>query len=222
MNECKNKYYNDTFGKEDPILKSIREQAIQDGVEFMQLGSADAHILQFLTQLSQAQKAVEIGGLYGYSTLYIARGLNPEGKLFSLDIDFQRQEKSKKLLSQDPCCSKIQWIHGNAHETLKTLSSYECFDLIFIDADKSGYLDYLKWAQENLRKGGLVIADNTFLFDTLFTDESDLTSLKKQHAVSHQSIEVLKTFNQQISSTSLWKGAMIPTENGMGVAIKME
>ncbi len=220
MNESKRKYYDNTFGKEDPILKSIRHQAIQDNVEFMQLNPADAHILQFLTQLSKSRKAVEIGGLYGYSTLHIARGLHPEGKLFSLDIDIERQKKAQKLIDKDPCSSKIQWIHGNAHDTLNTLTGP--FELVFIDAEKSGYLQYLQWAEENLQKGGLLIADNTFLFDTLFTDEPALTPLKKQHAVSNQSIKVLKTFNQKISSTSLWKGAMIPTEDGIGVAIKLQ
>ena len=222
MNEQKNKYYNETFGKEDITLKSIRHQATKDGLEFMQLDPADAHILQFLTQLSKAQNAVEIGGLYGYSTLHIARGLGPEGKLFSLDVDKQRQQQSQKLLSKDPCVSKIKWIHGDAHETLKTLHDQAPFDLIFIDADKSGYWNYLGWAQENLKKGGLVVADNTFLFDTLFTDEPELTSMKKKHSVSLQSIKVLTDFNQQITSTPFWKGAMIPTENGMGVAIKIQ
>ena len=218
----KNKYYNETFGKEDFILQSIRHQAKQDGLEFMQLDPADAHILQFLTQLSKTQNAVEIGGLYGYSTLHIARGLSSDGKLFSLDMDKKRQQQSQKLLSKDSCFSKIKWIHGDAHETLKTLNDQAPFDLIFIDADKSGYWNYLQWAQENLKKGGLVVADNTFLFDTLFTDEPELSPLRKKHSVSLQSIKALTDFNRQITSTSFWKGAMIPTENGMGVAIKIQ
>ena len=222
MNKLKSKYYHDTFGIEDSVLKSIRQQATQDDIEFMQLDPADASILQFLTQLSQSRKALEIGGLYGYSTLHIARGLHPKGKVFSLDIDLQRQEKAQELISQDPCFSKIQWVHGDAHQTLKTLEEHSPFDLIFIDADKAGYLRYFEWAEKNLKTGGLLVADNTFLFDTLFTEEPELTSLRKQHAVSKQSVEVLKTFNQKISSSNRWKGAMIPTENGIGVSIKIQ
>ena len=216
------KYYHTTFGIEDSVLKSIRQKATQDNVEFMQLDPADASILQFLTRLSQSRKAVEVGGLYGYSTLHIARGLQPEGKLFSLDIDLKRQEQARELISKDPCVSKIQWVHGDAHQTLATLEKHSPFDLVFIDADKAGYLQYLEWAEKNLRVGGLLVADNTFLFDTLFTDEPELTPLRKQHAVSKHSIEVLKTFNQKISSSDRWKGAMIPTENGIGASIKIQ
>ena len=67
-------YYENVFGKEDTALQKIRKQAELEGIEYMQLNRGDASVLQLLTQLAQVKKAVEIGGLYGYSTLHIARG----------------------------------------------------------------------------------------------------------------------------------------------------
>ena len=220
MDPNKKEYYENTFGQEDSILLKIRQTAHKEGLEYMQLSLADAHILQYLTQISKVSKAVEIGGLYGYSTLHIARGLGPEGKVFSLDMDNKRQLMSQELLQGTLEFSKIKWICGDAHQTLDSLNTKGPFDLVFIDADKAGYLDYLNWAEKNLKVGGIVIADNAFLFDTLYTPEPELSQLRKLHSVSPQAEQVLRDFNKRITSSPHWKGAMIPTEDGMSVAVK--
>ena len=220
MNTNKKQYYENTFGQEDSLLLEIRKKAEQEGIEYMSLSSADAHILQCLTQISKSKKAVEVGGLYGCSAVHIARGLQPEGQVFSLDMDQKRQKISQDLLQGTPEFSKIKWISGDAHQTLNSLKSEGPFDLLFIDADKAGYLDYLNWAEKNLKMGGILVADNTFLFDTLYTPEPELSQLRKLHNVSPQAEQVLKDFNKRITSSSYWKGAMIPTEDGMSVAVK--
>ena len=220
MSNYKKEYYESTFGSEDSLLSKIRKTAEEQGIEYMQLSPADAHILQYLTQISRTKKAVEIGGLYGYSAVHIARGLQPEGLLFSLDMDQKRQSISQKLLENTPEFSKIKWVFGDAHQTLSSLNSEGPFDLVFIDADKAGYLDYLNWTEKHLKVGGIIVADNTFLFDTLYTPEPKLSELRKLHHVSPQAEQVLKDFNQKITSSSHWKGAMIPTEDGMSVAVK--
>lgn len=222
MNINKKQYYESTFGREDSILLEIRKKAEQEGIEYMSLSPADAHILQCLTQISKAKKAVEVGGLYGCSAVHIARGLQPEGQVFSLDMDQKRQRISQDLLQDTPEFSKIKWIFGDAHQTLNSLKSEGPFDLLFIDADKAGYLDYLNWAEKNLKIGGILIADNTFLFDTLYTPEPELSQLRKLHNVSPQAEQVLKDFNKRITSSPYWKGAMIPTEDGMNVAVKIK
>ena len=222
MKENKRKYYEQTFGQEDSLLEKIRHQASSQNIEHMQISPADASILQFLTRLSQAEKAVEIGGLFGYSTLHMARGLPPSGLIYSLDIDSKRQDISKKLIQKDPQFSKIKWICGDAHQTLQTLESKSPFDLIFIDAEKSGYLDYLKWSEVHLKIGGLLIADNTFLFDTLFEKEPHLSQLREEHGVSLTSKQVMQEFNEKITKSDVWKSAMIPTIDGLSVAIKVK
>lgn len=210
-------YYESVFGREDTVLRKIRAQAQSQGIEHMQLSPADAHILQLLTRINQSQRVVEVGGLYGYSTLHIARGLKKDGHVFSLDTHSKRQEISKQLLQKEPEFSKITWIPGDAHQTLSSLTPP--FDMMFIDADKSGYMDYLLWAEKNLKRGGIVIADNSFLFHTLYAKEPELSKLRKKHGVSPSSEKILNEFNQRIISH--WMGAMIPTLDGLTIGYKL-
>ena len=221
MNIERLQYYESAFGKEDSLLKKIRKHAQKQGIEYMQLSPPDARILQFLTQAVQAKKAVEIGGLYGYSAVHIARGLSAKGLLFSLDIDSHRQNQAQKLIQNQPEFKKIKWITGDAHQTLKSLSPKGPFDLVFIDADKAGYMDYLLWAEKNLKIGGIVSADNAFLFHTLYAKEPALSKLRKTHGVSPKAEKVLKQFNKRLMRSPLWKGAMIPTEDGLMTACRV-
>ena len=137
-------------------------------------------------------------------------------------MDSKRQALSQKLLKAEPEFSKIQWICGDAHQTLHTLSDKGPFDLCFIDADKAGYVDYLNWAETHLKIGGLLVADNAFLFHTLYAKEPELSQLRKFHNVTSAGEKALKEFNTRITSSSCWKGAMIPTEDGLAVAVKIK
>ena len=222
MNQTQRKknYYEQTFGKEDPVLQRISSQARNEKIEFMQLSPADARILGVLAASCQAKKAVEIGGLYGYSALHIARALAPGGVLFSLDMDLKRQNISKQLLTQEPEFKKIKWINGDAHQTLNTLSPEAPFDFIFIDADKGGYMDYFLWAEKHLKIGGVVVLDNTFLFDTLFSPEPELSKLRKLHGVSPAAENTIKKVNQRLARSPWWTSAMIPTEDGLSAGVK--
>ena len=222
MNKQKANYYELTFGIEDALLRKIRKKAQSSKVEYMQMSPADGRILQFLAQASKAKKAVEIGGLFGYSTLHIARGLQDKGKIFSIDIDLERQKTARELLKNQPEFSKIRWLNGEAEKVLSLLSKKAPFDFVFIDADKAGYMDYLLWAEKHLKTGGIMAADNTFLFDTLWEKEPRLTRLKKFHKVSKKSQEVIKKFNQRIMQAPCWSGAMIPTIDGLSAACKIK
>ena len=72
-------------------------------------------------------------------------------------MDSKRQTLSQQLLKTEPEFSKIQWICGDAHQTLHTLSDKGPFDLCFIDADKAGYVDYLNWAETHLKAGRIAL-----------------------------------------------------------------
>ena len=149
QNTAKQKYLKQVFSTEDPLLKEIQEQSITAGVDRMQISAYEGRILQFLCQALKVKKAIEIGTLHGYSSLMIARALPPEGQLFTLDINKTRQEKAQYLTGKDPAGKKIQFINGPALESLKKLEQTGPFDMVFIDADKPAYLDYLHWSNKN-------------------------------------------------------------------------
>lgn len=88
------------------------------------------------------------------------------------------------------------------------------FDMAFIDADKLNYLHYLDWAERNVRKGGLIIGDNTFLFDAVWK-EGPVGRVRgtARHA--------MREFNKRLADPEKYLGILLPTEEGMTIAVKL-
>ena len=211
---AQNLYLRETFSKEDDTLKNIRKYSEKKNVGHMQISSYEGGILQFLCKAFHVKTVVEIGTLYGYSTLMMARALPLDGQIFTLDIDKNRQEKAKTLIQNDPASQKIHFITGPAKETLKTLESKTPFDMVFIDADKAAYMDYLRWSNKNLKSGGLLAADNTFLFGAVYGEPE-----RKQ---DEKTLKVMKQFNKEVAQSECYTSTLIPTTEGLTVGIKLE
>ena len=101
-------------------------------------------------------------------------------------------------------------LEGAAEDSLKTLSAKGPFDGIFIDANKGAYLDYLLWAEKNLRPGSLVMADNVFLRGGVWGDTSS--------SFSAAQIKVVREFNARLADRRKYESVMIPTSEGLFVA----
>ena len=210
------KYLDKTFGfkGEEPLLRSMSEALTKESLSHMSLSPYEGRILHFLVSFSQSRKVVEIGTLLGHSALWLARALPPEGRLWTLDVDAEIQEKAKKILSEEKdTYDKISWVCGQASQTLQTLKKEGPFDLIFIDADKSSYLDYLDWAEANIRLGGLIVGDNTFLFGALYGDSKESVSDKKK--------KVMEQFNERLSQKNKYNFMCLPTQEGLTVAQRL-
>lgn len=209
---AKNLYLKQVFSKEDDILRSIREWSKKENVERMQISAYEGGIIQFLCHILRVKKVVEIGTLHGYSSLMIARALSDGGQLFTLDIDNERQEKAKTLMKKDPAATKIHFLCGPALKSLEKLKAEAPFDMVFIDADKGAYLNYLYWSNKYLKSGGLLVADNTFLFGAVYGEPEE-----KQ---SEKALSVMKQFNEEMATSGLYVSTLIPTAEGLTVGIK--
>ena len=202
-----------TFGlTQEPLLKQIQLATQREQVERMQISPHEAGILSFLVQLSEAKKVVEIGTLYAYSAYHIAKSLPAKGQLWTIDQNEKRHETAKNLFRYHPLSQKINWLCGQASKQLALLESQAPFDMVFIDADKGSYGKYLDWAEKNLKVGGLVVADNTFLFGAVYGSPKRGT----------ENLKIMKEFNQRLAKSPQWKGALIPTEEGLTVGIKIK
>ena len=208
----KTDYLDQAFGLKEPLLQKIQMAVKAENVQYMQVSAHEAKILQFLTQISKAKKVVEIGTLYAYSTFHIAKALPAGGRIWTVDHNSQRHKNSQKILKNSPIAKKIIWKCGPALEQLKLLEPLAPFDMIFIDADKQAYLKYLNWAEKHLKKEGLLAADNTFLFGAVYG--------QAKRKSKTETIKIMQKFNKRLSNSKLWKGALIPTEEGMTVSIK--
>ena len=208
------KYLNQVFGLNDPELAEIREALFEHDVEFMSVSGAEARILQFLIRATGARKVVEVGTLFGYSTLAMAKALPDLGVIWTLEKSAQNFAMASKHFAKFSAGSKVRALNGDAAELLTSIEKEGPFDLVFIDADKAGYVKYLEWAEKNVRKGGYIVGDNTFLFGAMWGETSDRNISAKQ-------VAVMSEFNERLADPSRYNSTLIPTADGITVAQKL-
>ncbi|HOC31711.1 MAG TPA: O-methyltransferase, partial [Armatimonadota bacterium] len=110
-----------------------------------------------------AKRILEIGTLGGYSAIWLARAMPEDGKLISLELNPHHADVARRNIERAGLAERVEIRVGPAAESLVALRAEgaESFDLVFIDADKDRYVDYLHHSLPLLRKGGLLLADNT-------------------------------------------------------------
>jgi len=160
------------------------------------------------------KKFVEIGTLTGLSAQYIFEALATEGALWTFEKDPRHSEKAGQIFTQlDQTSKKIHMIVGDARSELESIIAQGPFDGIFIDGNKAAYLDYLAWAEKNVRPGGLILADNVFLSGAVW-------GAATKQRFSEKQIQVMQQFNQRLADSSLFTSVIVPTQEGLYLALK--
>ena len=152
--------------KNSPLAKNAAEMKIIKVLEEIRRGPWMANVatlhgrlLRILTEAVNAKQVVEIGTSNGYSALWICLGLNATGgRLITHEIDPEHAALAKTNFRRAGVEQMVTVVLGDAHQTVARL--HEPIDLLFIDADKPGYLDYLNQLLPKVRPGGLILADN--------------------------------------------------------------
>jgi len=157
------RYISGLFATEDDALRSAREEMLREGMPGISVSASEGKVLHILARIIGARRILEIGTIGGYSTIWLARALPPEGKLTSLEIDTRYAEVARRNLKRAGVEEKVEIRVGPALKSLSRLTAEAegPFDLVFIDADKDGYVNYLRKAMPLVREGGLVLGDNT-------------------------------------------------------------
>lgn len=208
------KYINQVFGFNDPELQAVKDSLAAQGVSHMSISGHEARLLQFLIRSMNVKTIVEVGTLFGYSGIAMAKALPKDGKLITLEKNPVNFEFAKKLIGASSVAGKIEALCGDAETLLKSIEAQGPFDMVFIDANKAGYVKYLDWAEKNVRTGGLIIGDNTFLFGALWGHSDDREAGPNQ-------IKVMTEFNQRLSNPDKYNSILIPTSEGMTIAQKL-
>ena len=145
----------------------------RDGVHGSQMliGEMEASVLAFLIKLGKVKTVLELGTYTGYSALAMAEQLPEDGKVVTIDINKETTAIAKRFWDQSPHGKKIEQILKPGLEALKDLN--DKFDLIFIDADKNNYSNYLDWALDHLSDNGLIVVDNTLWSGKVLTPGLD-------------------------------------------------
>ena len=146
----------------DPVLDDALEANAQAKLPAIDVSPLQGKFLHLLAKLRGAARILEIGALGGYSTIWLARALPPNGKLISLEYEPRHAKVATANVARAGLASIVEIRVGAAADSLAALSAEgtEPFDFIFIDADKPNNPVYLDWALRLARKGTLIVTDN--------------------------------------------------------------
>jgi len=155
-------YINQLFVKEDVALRAVKQAIIDEGLPQISISENQGKFLHILAKLKNPHKILEIGTLGGYSTIWLARALAEGGTMISLELDQHHADVANNNLSAAGLSEKVTVRVGTALEELSKMLSEKAgpFDVIFIDADKEPYAEYLEWSLKLSKPGTLIIADN--------------------------------------------------------------
>ena len=156
-------YVEGLFALPDEVLEAALRESRRAGLPEINVSPNEGRLLQLFAELVGARRILEIGTLGGYSAIHFARVLPEDGTLISLELEERHAEVARVNVERAGLAHKVEVQAGDARELLAALAENDAgpFDLVFIDADKEGYPEYLEWAMHLSRPGSLVLADNT-------------------------------------------------------------
>jgi len=171
-------------------------------------GHLQGRTLSLFSKMIQPNRILEIGTYTGYSAICMAEGLKEDGKLITIDVNYELEEMVKNYVSEAGFSKQIEMKVGDAMDIIPSLDKN--FELVFIDADKSNYSNYYDLLIEDLPKGAFIIADNV------------LWSGKVIEPVKENDIDTaaLKAFNEKILKDDRVENVLLPIRDGLMVIRK--
>ena len=195
---------------ESDILRQITRSTHLEVINPRMLsGHVQGRVLSMLSQMIQPRRILELGTFTGYSALCLAEGLTSDGTLITIEHNDEMEDTIRRNLSLSPLGEKIQLLIGDAKEYLSSLNTSETlpFDLVFIDADKKEYSDYLHLVLPFVRTGGWILADNT-LWDGHIIDPA--------YDKDRQTI-ALREFNDLVAHHPRLDKVILPLRDGLTI-----
>ncbi|WP_461788981.1 O-methyltransferase [Pedobacter sp.] len=192
---------------EDELLQHIdRETNLKVLMPRMLSGHYQGRVLSMLSKMISPQNILEIGTFTGYATLCLAEGLSANGIIYTLDINAELEDMVRKNFAKSPLNSKINYIIGDAQESIKNIK--ETFDLVFIDADKKNNGTYYDLIFDQVRPGGLIIVDNVLWSGKIVKNAQD------------KDTKNISSFNDKINADQRVEKLILPVRDGLFVIRK--
>lgn len=202
-------YASDVFGEYDEHLKSLMGRAVAAGLPPIAVSADVGRLLKILVSMTEGSLAVELGTLAGYSGIWIARGLAPDGRLVTVEVDERHAEFAGKEFEAAGVADRVELVRGTALDVLPGLAERfgpGSVDFAFIDAVKSEYVDYFHLLKPMLKTGGLLVADNVYGTGAGWIDEGHGTD----------------DFNRLVASDPEFDAVATPMREGVLIARKHE
>ena len=207
---CLEQYILNHIDKESEILSSLYRDAHVNLLRPRMLsGHLQGRILKMFCRMCNPSYILEIGTYTGYATLCMAEGIQENAEIHTIEINDELEDFILKHINNSPYQSKIHLHIGDAMQIVPQLNI--TFDMVFIDADKRLYSDYYDLVFDKVKKGGLIIADNTLW---------DEKVLKTPHHTDLQTIEIIN-FNDKIATDKRVEKVILPVRDGLTLIWKI-
>ena len=180
-----------THAPHDAALARAFDAPAAHGMPAIQLGASEAKAVALLLRLAGAKKVVEVGTLAGYSALAMVHALPADGHLWTIEFDAKHARVARANLAAAGESARVTVLEGAGLDVLPTLEKEGPFDAVFIDADKRNYDGYGRWAAKNVRKGGLLIGDNAFLFGRLLEETEEAAAMRRFHEEGRETFDTV-------------------------------
>ena len=211
-------YYSNLLMGRDAVLEQALADSAAAGLPAINVAPSQGKLLCLVAKAMGAGRILEIGTLGGYSTIWLARALPPDGRLITLELNPKHAEVARKNITRAGLENVVEVRQGPALSSLAQLVSEGAgpFDLVFIDAHKPEYTEYFQWSLKLARPGTLIIADNVVrngaVADPASTDELVLGIRRFNDAVAKES-RVAATALQTVSEKG-YDGLMVAVVGG--------
>jgi caffeoyl-CoA O-methyltransferase len=212
-------YVERTFAPEDAILTDVRRRAEAAGLPAIHVSPFDGLHMEVIARAAGARRIVEIGTLAGYSGICLARALPEGGVLHTFEFSPKHAEVSRESFRKAGVEKKVEIHVGPALQGLKAIEAQGPFDLVFIDADKENYPNYLAWAAEHLRVGGVALADNAFAWGLLTLPDNAPELAQGGNRAARAAIQATNT--ALADPRGRWRSTMLPTGEGLAMGVKV-
>ena len=200
------KYIYDILPQRDPILQEVEQQAGERDIPIV--GPAVGRVLYQYARMINAKKVFELGSAIGYSTIWWARAVGDDGRVFYTDGDPAKAEEAQRYFQQAGVQARVHVGIGDALELLS--EQKQQFDIIFNDVDKECYPRVLYLVADRLRKGGLFITDNVLW-------SGQVTQEKPQE----ESTRAIQQFNRRLYAMPEFLTTILPLRDGLAVSVKL-
>jgi caffeoyl-CoA O-methyltransferase len=202
-------HYSETYtAPENDLLKHINRQTHADVLMPRMLsGHLQGRMLAMISHMVRPQVILEIGTYTGYSALCLAEGLQPGGKLITLDVNEELEDRVRGYFSRSPLGASIDYRIGNALDLIPQIT--ERFDLVFIDADKENYPRYYDLVINRVNLNGFILADNVLRSGKVLDQKPD------------KDTRAIQTFNDMVHQDDRVENLLLPVRDGVMVMRKI-
>lgn len=194
---------------ESELLIQIQKETFQKTTQPQMLsGGYQGRLLSLISKMIRPKRILEIGTFTGYATLCLAEGLQKDGKIITIDRNEELMYLPKKYFEASEFSNQIEMKIGNALDILEELE--DNFDLVFIDADKSNYINYYKKIIDKMNSGGVILADNVLWYGKVLeeTKPNDTDTI------------ILKEFNEMVVKDERVEVILLPVRDGISLIRK--